>query len=68
MASLQFSQSGFRRYRDILDQLKGDDAAHDHRNVPASTAIILNWISLILFFVGAAMLATFSFLNLGGKT
>ena len=68
MASLQCSQSGFRRYRDILDQMKRGNAKSDHRNLPAKTAKILNWISLVLFSVGAAMLAIFSYVNLGGKT
>lgn len=61
MSSMQFSQSGFRQYRKTLTQ-------DNKTNKPAYWAKVLNWVSLALFIVGAAMLAVFSFLNLGGHT
>lgn len=59
MSSMQFSQSGFRRQR---KEMRQDNTT----NRPAFCAKILNWTSLSLFIIGAAMLAVFSFLNLGG--
>jgi len=62
MASLQVSQLGFRRYREMLECLRDGNAPGT--NYPAKWAHFLNLASLLLFIIGAAMLAIFSFLNL----
>ena len=64
LSSLQFSQLGFRRYREILDNKQIGRDPQDESNRHADTVKVLNWASLILFILGAVMLAIFSFLNL----
>lgn len=64
MTSLQLSQIAFRRYREILDELRQGPQTRGPTNLSGSFVLILNWLSLFLFVAGAAMLAVFTFINL----
>ena len=64
MSSLQFSQVGFRRYREILDKKQIGEDSQGMGNMYIKVVTHLNWSSLALFILGSAMLAIFSFLNL----
>ena len=59
MLSLLVSQKAFQSYREHIDS-----EASVYKNYWGTGTTILNWLSLVLFTVGAISLARYSYLNL----